>query len=117
MANRLISRENVIVAQLKNDDDFKIRNEDDVTIIEESDDSLPIEVIKILKFICKNFANYILVDNQFIQIIRNEIRKARVERGRRNLAKDIDEIAPYFKEDPELTVFSVLDGEDLNGLE
>lgn len=117
MANGIVMSENVIVAQLKRDDDFRIIKDDDVTIIEESEDSLSNEVIRVLKFICKHFANYILVDNQFVQFIYKEIRKARVERGRHNLAEDIEKIAPYFKEDQELTVFSVLDGEDLNGLE
>ncbi len=101
--------EGVIVAQLRNDD---------VTIIGEDDDrSFPNDVVQVLKFICKNFANYIFVDNQLIGIIRNEIRKSRIERGRRNLSKEISEIAPYYREDPDLTVFSVLDGEDLDGYE
>ena len=98
--------EGVIVAQIRNDS---------VAILgDDEGHTFPNEVIKVLKYICKNFANYIFADNQLIQLIRNEIRKARIEKGRRNLAKEIEELAPYYREDPELTVFSVLDGEDLN---
>lgn len=105
----MMLHESVVVAQLRNDD---------ITILgDESGQSIPTEIIGVLKYICKNFASYILVDNAFIQFIYKEMRKIRVERGRQNLANHIEEIAPYFKENPELTVFSVLDGEDLHGLE
>lgn len=104
----MVLHESIVVAQRNND----------ITILgDESGQTIPKDVINVLKFMCKNFASFILVDNNFIQFIHNEIRKARVERGRKNLANQIEEIAPYFKEDPELTVFSVLDGEDLHGLE
>lgn len=101
--------EGLIVAQIRNDD---------VKVIgEEEGHTFPKDVVKVLKYICKNFANYIFADNQLIRLIRNEIRRARIEKGRRNLANDIKELAPYYREDPELTVFSVLDGEDLNEYE
>jgi hypothetical protein len=117
MSRNALLESNVIVAQLRSDDHIKIRKEEDLTVIEESDSTLSGELITVLKFICKNFANYILVDNQFAQFIYNEIRKARVAQGRRSLESQIEQIAPDFEENPELTVFSVLDGEDLHGLE
>jgi hypothetical protein len=113
MMSGIVSRDsNVIIAQLKSDDHIKIRKEKDLTVIEESDNSLSGELIDILKFICNNLANYILVDNQFINLIRNEIRRSRIEAGMNSFTNELDDIAPYFKEDPELTAFSVLDGED-----
>ena len=105
----MMLHESVVVTQLRNDD---------IAILgDESGQSIPSEVISVLKYICKNFASYILVDNAFIQFIYKEMRKIRVEQGRHNLASQIEDIAPYFKENPELTVFAVLDGEDLHGLE
>ena len=100
----------VIVAQM--------RHNDNITILgDESGETFPNEIIRVLKYICKNFANYILIDNQFIQFIKTEIRKIRIQRGKQQLSTQIKEIAPYFEEGSELTVFSVLDGEDLHGLE
>lgn len=97
----------VVVAQLGND----------VAIIgDEEGDFFPNDVINVLKYISK-FANYIFADNIFIQYIHNEIRKARVRNGRKSLANDIHELAPYFESDQDLTIFSVLDGEDLNEYE
>ncbi|WJI09198.1 hypothetical protein FGU46_03360 [Methanobacterium sp. CWC-01] len=104
----MILHESIVVAQLN----------DDITILgDEHGQSLPNEVINVLKYICKNFASYILVDNAFIQFLYRELRKIRVEYGRRNLERQIEDISPLFREDPELTVFSVLDGEDLYDLE
>lgn len=100
----------VIVAQLRVGSDPSI-------ISDERGESIPQDVIGVLKYICKQFANYILVDNQFIQLIHNELRKLRIEYNMHDLEKQIDSIAPYFKEDSELTTFSVLDGEDLHEYE
>jgi hypothetical protein len=100
--------EGLVVANLGNE--IKI-------IGDEEGDIFPNDVINVLKYICKNFANYIFADNIFIQYIHNEIRKSRVNNGRKTLSNDIHELAPYFNNDPDLTVFSVLDGEDLNEYE
>lgn len=106
----MMLHESIIVAQLRNDDEIRI-------IGDETELSLPNELVRVLKYICKNFANYILIDNPFVEFIRGELRIAKIQEGMDSFTEDVETIALYFSEDPELTVFSVLDGEDFYGYE
>jgi hypothetical protein len=54
---------------------------------------------------CNCFGDEHELNPKFIERIH------RIEYGRRNLKRQVEEIAPYYREDPELTVFSVLDCE------